>query len=162
MILTVTPVALTALATAFAGLSSSAMTQAMYHRSLAAQHQSRAGNQWAFFQAKRIRGNGIESSVEVLQALGHPEPFDGARAGDALARMQGLLNDPRAGPPGGADGPPAGPAVQRARDRLGRLPAGGFILPTVEPTSLADPAARQAYEEAVQAVQKRKTEAETV
>src|SRR6478736_7008602 len=86
-ILATTPIVLTVLATAFAGLSSSEMTQAMYHRSLAAQHQSRAGDQWAFFQAKRIRGNGIESSVEVLQALGHPEPFDPPRAVADLSRM---------------------------------------------------------------------------
>ena len=132
MILTATPVALTALATAFAGLSSSEMTQAMYHRSLAAQHQSRAGNQWAFFQAKRIRGNGIESSVEVLQALGHPEPFDAARAEAALVRMQGLLDDPRALPPGGADGPKAaGAALQKARERLATARSGGFALPAV-------------------------------
>src|SRR5713226_8704267 len=63
-----TPMALTALATAFAGLSSSEMTQAQYHRSLAAQHQSKAGDQWAFFQAKRIRGGNTEMEVELLRA----------------------------------------------------------------------------------------------
>ena len=43
------PVALTVLATILAGLSSSEMTRSMYYRSLAAQHQSKAGSQWAFF-----------------------------------------------------------------------------------------------------------------
>src|SRR4051794_13045474 len=90
-VLTATPIALTALATAFAGLSSSEMTQAMYHRSLAAQHQSRAGDQWAFFQAKRIRGNGLEASGELLQALGHPDPLDPKRALADLSRMHALL-----------------------------------------------------------------------
>jgi chromosome segregation ATPase len=32
------------------------MTQAQYYRSVAAQNQSKAGDQWAFFQAKRVRG----------------------------------------------------------------------------------------------------------
>lgn len=150
MILTATPVALTALATAFAGLSSSEMTQAMYHRSMAAQHQSRAGNQWAFFQAKRIRGNGIESSIEVLQALGHPEPFDRDRMMVALDRLQGSPTGPQA------------VAVRRARDRLAAVKVTDFRLPTVEPTPLPDSAARQAFDEAVQAIQKRQTEGETV
>ena len=70
-ILTTTPIVLTVLATAFAGLSSSEMTQAMYYRSLAAQHQSKAGDQWAFFQAKRIRGTNLEMTEELLQSLLH-------------------------------------------------------------------------------------------
>jgi hypothetical protein len=75
-ILTTTPIVLTVLATAFAGLSSSEMTQAMYHRSLAAQHQSKAGDQWAFFQAKRIRGSGLETAADHLPPIG---PLDPAR-----------------------------------------------------------------------------------
>lgn len=152
MILTATPVALTALATAFAGLSSSEMTQAMYHRSLAAQHQSRAGNQWAFFQAKRIRGNGIESSVELLQALGHPEPFDPSKVVADLTRLHTLV-EPVPGPAAGK--------IEQARTRLGPVKHTSFDLPTVEPTPLPDSAARQAFDAAVQAIQKRKTEAET-
>jgi len=159
MILTATPVALTALATAFAGLSSSEMTQAMYHRSLAAQHQSRAGDQWAFFQAKRIRGSTIESSIEVLQATGHPDPFDAAQAESALARMQQSLEEHKTGA-GGADRPrSAAGAVKAARDRLSA--AGPLALPAVPFTPLPDPAARQAYEEVVQAIQKRQPESET-
>src|SRR5262249_12376807 len=63
------PVAMTMLATALAGISTSEMTQAQYHRSLAAQHQSRAGDQWAFFQAKRLRGALLQSTADVLQPL---------------------------------------------------------------------------------------------
>ncbi|MFL5241200.1 MAG: DUF4337 family protein [Gemmataceae bacterium] len=66
-ILTTTPVIMTILSTLLAGLSSSEMTQAQYHRSLAAQYQSKAGDQWGFFQAKRIRGSGLENSAEALQ-----------------------------------------------------------------------------------------------
>src|SRR3954469_18852371 len=76
LILTSTPVVLTVLATTFAGLSSSEMTRSMYFRSLAAQHQSKAGDQWAFFQAKRIRGTTLESTVELLQGITHAEPFN--------------------------------------------------------------------------------------
>src|SRR5215470_16440232 len=66
-ILTSTPVVLTVVATLLAGLSSSEMTRAQYHRSLAAQHQSKAGDQWSFFQAKRIRGGNTEMEVELLR-----------------------------------------------------------------------------------------------
>src|SRR6516165_11226607 len=69
-ILTITPVVLTVLATILAGLSNSEMTQAQYHRSLAAQYQSKAGDQWAFFQAKKIRSTQLESTAEQLHATG--------------------------------------------------------------------------------------------
>src|SRR5947207_5480465 len=68
-VLTTTPVVLTVLATLLAGLSSSEMTQAQYFRSLAAQSQSKAGDQWGFFQAKRIRGTSFELSVARLPIL---------------------------------------------------------------------------------------------
>src|SRR5437868_4583840 len=64
-ILTTTPIVLTVLATAFAGLSSSEMTQAMYHRSLAAQHQSKAGDQWAFAASKNDRRTTMDSTYEL-------------------------------------------------------------------------------------------------
>lgn len=164
MILTATPVALTALATAFAGLSSSEMTQAMYHRSMAAQHQSRAGDQWAFFQAKRIRGSGIESSLEVLQAVGHPEPFDPRKAASDVMRMLTLYEQKPEGPGGAGAKSQRELAInqmERSRDRLGRMQSADFALPSVEPRSLPDPAARQAYEEVVGAIQKRQPESET-
>ena len=67
-ILTSTPILLTVVATLFAGMSSSQMTQAMYHRSVAAQEESKGGNQWAFFQAKRIRGTSLEMTLVELKA----------------------------------------------------------------------------------------------
>src|SRR5262249_28942867 len=78
-ILTTTPVIMTILSTILAGLSSSEMTQAQYHRSLAAQNQSRAGDQWGFYQAKRIRGSGLENTAELLQTqivLGDPSELE--------------------------------------------------------------------------------------
>jgi hypothetical protein len=58
---------MTILSTLLAGLSSSEMTLAQYYRSLAAQNQSKAGDQWGFFQAKRIRGSGLENTADLLQ-----------------------------------------------------------------------------------------------
>lgn len=55
-IITTTPVILTVVATVLAGLSSSEMTQAQYHRSLAAQNESKSADQWSFAQFKKTRG----------------------------------------------------------------------------------------------------------
>jgi Domain of unknown function (DUF4337) len=65
-VLTATPVALTVVATGLAGLSSSEMTLAQYHRSLAAQNQSKASDQWGFFQAKRMRQTSMEVAYDQL------------------------------------------------------------------------------------------------
>ena len=71
-VLTATPVMLTVLATVLAGLSNSEMTLAQYHRALAAQFQSKAGDQWNFFQAKRIRGTGLEMTIGLLNTASAP------------------------------------------------------------------------------------------
>jgi hypothetical protein len=76
MILNSTPVVLTVLATVLAGISSSEMTLAQYHRALAAQNQSKAGDQWGFFQAKRIRGMSIQSTIELLTARSAADTID--------------------------------------------------------------------------------------
>src|SRR5437763_15061211 len=80
------PVVLTVLATILAGLSSSEMTQSMYYRSLASQFQSKAGSQWAFFQAKRIRGTTMESGGDLIRALVDPPPLDATRLRHDLDR----------------------------------------------------------------------------
>lgn len=67
-----TPVVMTVVATILAGLSSSEMTAAQYHRSMAAQFQSKAGDQWAFYQAKRLRESGNQNSVDLLEGLTGP------------------------------------------------------------------------------------------
>jgi hypothetical protein len=63
-----TPVLLTVIATFLVGQSSSEMTRAQYFRAVASQNQSKVGDQWGFFQAKRIRGQILEGNADVLLA----------------------------------------------------------------------------------------------
>jgi hypothetical protein len=67
-VLTATPVVMTVIATLLAGLASSEMTRAQCDRSLGAQLQSKAGDQWSYFQAKKLRSAIQHSSIEILQA----------------------------------------------------------------------------------------------
>ena len=83
MLLTITPVVLTVLGTVLAGLSNSEMTLAQYFRTLAAQSQSKAGDQWGLFQAKRIRGTTLEMFLDLLPLPARPgqepaSPLDAA------------------------------------------------------------------------------------
>jgi len=66
-VLNATPIVMTVIATMLAGLASSEMTQAQYDRSLAAQQQSKAGDQWAFFPAKRLRSAVQSGTLDVVQ-----------------------------------------------------------------------------------------------
>src|SRR6476620_7852057 len=68
-VLTATPVAMAVVATMLAGLASSEMTKAQYDRSLAAQQQSKAGDQWSFFQAKRLRGAYQRNTADLVQNM---------------------------------------------------------------------------------------------
>jgi hypothetical protein len=77
-ILAATPVVMTVVATALAGLASSEMTRAQYSRSLAAQQQSKAGDQWNFFQAKRLRSALQRNALDILQGTTDVHPFDDA------------------------------------------------------------------------------------
>jgi hypothetical protein len=77
-ILIATPVVMTVVATLLAGLSSSEMTRAQYNRSLAAQQQSKAGDQWSFFQAKRLRGTMQLSTLDLLKNTLPLRPLDAA------------------------------------------------------------------------------------
>jgi hypothetical protein len=92
--LTSTPIVLTVLATALAGLSSSEMTLAQYHRSLAAQNQSKASDQWAFFQAKRMRETGMEVAGDLIPARFKPGNVD---PNLLKADLDRLVNDLRLG-----------------------------------------------------------------
>jgi hypothetical protein len=67
-----TPVVLTVVATVLAGLSSSEMSQSQYFRSMAAQMQSKVGDQWAFFQAKRLRSLDDQNTLAILTDAGSP------------------------------------------------------------------------------------------
>jgi hypothetical protein len=71
-----TPVVLAVLATVLAGISSSEMSAAQYYRSIAAQMQSKVSDQWGFFQAKRLREEQCNTSIQILQNLTHPTPLD--------------------------------------------------------------------------------------
>jgi hypothetical protein len=77
-ILSATPVVMAVLATMLAGLASSEMTKAQYDRSYGAQLQSKAGDQWSFFQAKRLRGAYQQNTAELLQNLSEVHALDPA------------------------------------------------------------------------------------
>jgi hypothetical protein len=116
-LLAATPVVMTVLATMLAGLASNEMTRAQYQRSLASQKQSKAGDQWGLFQAKRLRGIGLKTEGEFLQITaevgrltpgglsgavgGLPDRLERCRA--AAARLQAALSAPD-----GLDPAPAG------------------------------------------------------
>lgn len=76
--LSATPVVMTVIATLLAGLASSEMTRAQYDRSLGAQLQSKAGDQWSYFQAKKLRGAMQLNSLELLQATAEVQPVANA------------------------------------------------------------------------------------
>ena len=78
-ILNATHVVMAVVATMLAGLASSEMTRAQYDRSLAAQHQSKAGDQWSFFQAKRLRGAYQRNTADLLQSMTDVHPVDPTR-----------------------------------------------------------------------------------
>ena len=79
--LAATPVVMAVIATLLAGLASSEMTRAQYDRALAAQQQSKAGDQWSFFQAKRLRGALQRNALDLLQSIVelHPLTCGGAQ-----------------------------------------------------------------------------------
>lgn len=83
-VLGMTPVVMTVIATLLAGLASSEMTKAQYDRALAAQQQAKAGDQWGFFQAKRLRGAIQSGTLDVLQLTNPARPVD-AKGLQALA-----------------------------------------------------------------------------
>jgi Domain of unknown function (DUF4337) len=116
-VLTSTPVALTVVATILAGLSSSEMTRAQYHRSLAAQEQSKTSDEWAYFQAKKYRATYSAGTAAQLQLQSSRQPItvaalttlfdhlaDVLLSLDAWARQlfEGLKDMPRTLPDGKA------------------------------------------------------------
>ena len=172
-LLTTLPIVLTILATAFAGMSSSEMTQAMYYRSLAAQHQSKAGDQWAFFQAKRIRGTTLETTAELLQSLARPAPFDLERVDQLSSQLLAAVEKAEARDSKNA--PTGQAAVDRLRKTRAKVAAAlgdesikknlpiltNAALPKSESLPLENKQTADAVEAAVKAVRQRKTEAET-
>jgi hypothetical protein len=94
--LAATPVVMAVVATLLAGLASSEMTRAQYDRALAAQQQSKAGDQWSFFQAKRLRGAFQRNSLDLLQSLIELRPLDAAVLQHAAEQMPAQPNQPEA------------------------------------------------------------------
>jgi phosphotransferase system glucose/maltose/N-acetylglucosamine-specific IIC component len=64
------PIALTAIATAFAGMSTSELQRAMFWRSFAAQDQAKATSQWTYAGFKRDRALICETTAVQLRAGG--------------------------------------------------------------------------------------------
>ena len=152
------PVFLTVMATILAGLSSSEMTQSMYYRSLAAQNQSKAGSQWGYFQAKRIRGTTMESGGDLIRALADPPPFDAMRLRADLERLETAARR--------ATGvQPLLDAINRLKQILGRESmrqslkyVSGPDLPAVTETHTED----EQIQALAKAIEARQTEAQTV
>lgn len=66
---TALPIALTALATAFAGMSTTELQRAMFWRSYSAQDQAKATSQWTLAGFKRDRALICQSTASQLRAL---------------------------------------------------------------------------------------------
>ena len=77
-ILGATPIIMTVIATMLAGLASSEMTKAQYDRSAAAQLQSKAGDQWSYYQAKKLRSAVARNTLDLLAATSEVRPLDAA------------------------------------------------------------------------------------
>jgi hypothetical protein len=89
-ILTATPVIMAVVSTMLAGLASSEMTRAQYDRALAAQQQSKAGDQWSFFQAKRLRGAIQRNTVDLMQSTVEVHPFDPAALKSGIEQLSSI------------------------------------------------------------------------
>src|SRR5450432_2492849 len=84
-ILGATPVVMAVVATMLAGLASSEMTRAQYDRSFAAQLQSKAGDQWSYYQAKKLRSAVAHNTLDLLLATSEVPPLATAALTDADA-----------------------------------------------------------------------------
>jgi hypothetical protein len=90
-ILVATPIVMTVIATMLAGLASSEMTKAQYDRASAAQLQSKAGDQWSFYQAKKLRSAVAHNTLDLLAATSDVKPPDAAVLGGADAATVAAL-----------------------------------------------------------------------
>src|ERR1039457_2797614 len=90
-ILGVTPIVMAVVATMLAGLASSEMTRAQYDRSFAAQLQSKAGDQWGYYQAKKLRSAVAHNTLELLTATGDVQPLNVTALRDAEAATVAAL-----------------------------------------------------------------------
>jgi hypothetical protein len=86
-VLITTPIIMTVMATVLAGLSSSEMSSAQYFRSLAAQMQSKASDQWGYFQAKKLRAEQCGNTAQILRGISQPMPADATDLRDTAKRL---------------------------------------------------------------------------
>ena len=94
-ILGMTPIVMTVIATMLAGLASSEMTRAQYDRSLAAELQSKAGDQWGYYQAKKLRGALAQNTLDLLAATSELAPLEAAALPGADAPTLAALTEAR-------------------------------------------------------------------
>jgi hypothetical protein len=93
-ILGATPIIMTVIATMLAGLASSEMTKAQYDRAMAAQLQSKAGDQWSYFQAKKLRSAVARNTLDLLAAAADVAPLEpSALPGADAATIAALTKD---------------------------------------------------------------------
>jgi hypothetical protein len=128
-VITSTPVVMAVLSTLLAGLSSSEMSSAQYYRSIAAQDQSKVGDQWAFFQAKRNRGEMKITTAEMMTVQG------GADATFSPASLTGIT-----GAPSSLTQLLADAKTQQALKLLSDEP-----LPPIDTSFITDPSLQTAY-----------------
>src|SRR5271169_1122249 len=93
-ILGATPIIMTVIATMLAGLASSEMTKAQYDRAMAAQLQSKAGDQWSYFQAKKLRSAVAHNTLDLLATAADVAPLEpAALPGADAATIAALTKD---------------------------------------------------------------------
>ncbi len=149
-ILVATPVVMTVVATLLAGLASSEMTRAQYNRSLAAQQQAKAGDQWSFFQAKRLRGTMQVSTLDLLNSTATVQPLDEAglkKFGELDAAASAALLKAELPPVPGS--PASDPSLKSALEAVERM------KPEHEIRSLLASVKAATLDEAIQAARDR-------
>jgi hypothetical protein len=150
---------MTVIATMLAGLASSEMTKAQYDRSLAAQLQSKAGDQWSYYQAKKLRGAGARNTLDQLAATAEISPLDPPVLGKADAATVAAFtkNELPAAPPAKLDD-----AVKVALDAVATSrpePEITALLVKIKPATLATALtdaqdAAQAFDHATKSINK--------
>jgi hypothetical protein len=149
-VLLATPVVMTVVATLLAGLASSEMTRAQYNRSFAAQQQAKAGDQWSFFQAKRLRGTMQLGTLDLLKVTAPARSLDEAvlkKFGEVDAATAAALLKAELPPvPGSAV---SDPSLQGALDAVERM------KPEREVRSLLQSVKTETVDEAIQAARDR-------
>jgi hypothetical protein len=140
------PVALTAIATAFAGMSTTELSRAMYWKSQAAQDQAKAADQWSLAGFKRDRSLICQAAADQLRAISriNAHPVMGN-----FIQGSGIGGSPEQSRAAAAQYE----RLTAARDRLAEL---SKSAPGARPAAVDDPAIR----DALAAVREKRPEAE--